>query len=334
MLLYVARATLRGRFAAPSFEAWGVAPADVLWDEATLEIGVSDMSGLRRLALAVGGRPVAVEPGPHVFRSGALARLAGVSLQAGADFAIEIVLDGSGALQVLPVGAESEVKIAGDWPHPGFIGAFLPIEREIGADGFAARWTVPELARNFPQAWQERDVSADALAEAGVGVQLALPGDVYQQTDRIAKYGILLVGLTFATIFVLGIVRPARAHFVQYLLVAASICVFYLLLLSLSEHVAFPIAYAIASAIDVVVVALYAARTIRPLLGAVLAGLLALVHGFMYLLIQAEDYALLAGSIGLLLVLVATMIVTRSIDWFAIGEEGRRDDAPLPAGTA
>src|SRR5262249_17032958 len=187
---------------------------------------------------------------------------------------------------------------------------------------------------NFPQSWQNGDISPETLAASSIGVELALPGDVYQQTDRIAKYGILLVSLTFATIFVLGIVRPARAHFVQYLLVAGSISVFYLLLLALSEHIPFGIAYAIASAIDVIVIALYAARTIRRLIGAVLGGLLALVHGFMYLLLQAEDYALLAGSIGLLLVLVATMIVTRNIDWFSVGEEDRRGGVPAPAGSA
>ncbi|HET6224453.1 MAG TPA: inner membrane CreD family protein [Dongiaceae bacterium] len=154
------------------------------------------------------------------------------------------------------------------------------------------------------------------------------PGDSYQQTDRIVKYGVLVIALTFATIFVVGLVRAARAHMVQYLLVAASICIFYLLVLSLSEHVRFATAYGIASAVDVATVALYVWRTVTRLAGYIVAATLGLVHGWMYVLLQMEDYVLLSGSIGLLLALIAVMYATRNIDWFRIGLPPRGEAAP------
>lgn len=335
VLVYLAEAKLNGRFAPPQFETWGVAPADILWNEATLALGISDMSGIRRMALEVDARPVPVSPGMlkgQLFRSGAHARLSGLTPGAGLAFSVDLALNGSQWLQFLPVGAETTLEIAGDWPHPNFIGAFLPVEREIGAQGFAARWTVSQLARNYPQAWRAADLSFETVDDARVGLDLTLPGDTYQQAERVAKYGVLIVGLTFSTIFLLGLLRSARAHLVQYLLVGGSICVFYLLLLSLSEHISFRLAYVAASGIDIATIALYTARTIRPLVGAIMAALLAVLHGFMYLLLQAEDYALLAGSVGLLVCLIVVMIVTRNIDWFPVGEEPRRNSAAAPAG--
>jgi inner membrane protein len=335
VLVYLAEAKLEGRFAPPQFDSWGIAPGDILWNEATLALGITDMSGIRRMELQVNSRPVPVSPGMltgQIFRSGAHARLATLTRDTGFAFSVDLALNGSQRLEFLPVGGDTTLQIAADWPHPNFIGAFLPVERKIDAQGFTARWTVSQLARNYPQAWRAADLSFDTVDDARIGLDLTLPGDTYQQTDRIAKYGVLIVGLTFSTIFLLGLLRSARAHFVQYLLVGGSICVFYLLLLSLSEHISFRLAYAIASAIDIAVIALYTARTIRPLLGAIMAALLAALHGFMYLLLQAEDYALLAGSIGLLACLIVVMIVTRNIDWFAIGEDSRRNSAAAPAG--
>lgn len=333
VLVYLAEAKLTGRFSTPQFGAWGVAPADVLWDEATLALGITDMSGIRSLSLAVSGEPVKVSPATlrgQIFASGAHARLA-LSPGAAPAFSVDIALNGSESLQFLPMGGETTLTIAGNWPHPSFIGAFLPVERDIAADGFAARWTVSQLSRDYPQSWRSSDLAFDKIEDGRIGLGLVLPGDAYQQTDRIMKYGILIVGLTFSTIFVLGLLRSVRAHFVQYLLVGGSICVFYLLLLSLAEHLRFPLAYAIASVIDIATIALYAARTIRPLLGGIMAALLASLHGYMYLLMQAEDYSLLAGSFGLLAVLLAIMIVTRNIDWFAKGEEVHRTGSPAPA---
>ena len=157
------------------------------------------------------------------------------------------------------------------------------------------------------------------LSASAIGVQLVRPGDVYQQSDRIVKYGLLVIGLTFATIFVVGLLTDVRAHMVQYLLVGGSICIFYLLVLSLSEQIRFDLAYGIASAVDIAVVSLYVGRTVRRHVGLIAAAVLAMIHGWMFVLLQMEDFVLLSGTIGLLLALVTVMYVTRNVDWYRIG---------------
>jgi inner membrane protein involved in colicin E2 resistance len=134
------------------------------------------------------------------------------------------------------------------------------------------------------------------------------------------KYGILVIGLTFGTIFVVGLLKQDRVHLVQYLLIGASITLFYLLLLSLAEQMDFALSYLIASLVDIAIVAWYAGATIRCLMGWVTGGVLAAVHGYMYVLLQMESYSLLSGTVGLLVALLGVMIATRKVDWFALGE--------------
>src|SRR5262249_16514213 len=162
----------------------------------------------------------------------------------------------------LPLGNETTLAMKADWPSPGFIGNFLPAERSIDSTGFNARWTVSSLARNYPQSWTSDELDFAGVNDGRLGVALVLPGDAYQQVDRIVKYGVLVIGLTFATIFVVGLLRARRAHMVQYLLVGCSICLFYLLTLSLAEQIRFFYAYAIASVVDVGMIALYLGRTV------------------------------------------------------------------------
>ena len=160
-----------------------------------------------------------------------------------------------------------------------------------------------------------------------IGVALVEPGDVHQQTDRIVKYALLVVALTFGTIFVVGLLKRDRVHLVQYLLIGAALALFYLLLLSLAEQMAFGWAYAIASGVDIAIVGIYAGATINRVIGWVTGLLLAALHGYMFTLLQMENYALLAGTIGLFALLILTMIVTRRIDWFSIGDDLARSAA-------
>src|SRR5262249_55611311 len=182
-------------------------------------------------------------------------------------------------------------------------------ERSIDAKGFTARWTVSALARNYPQSWTSDELDFATVNDGRLGVELVLPGDAYQQIDRIVKYGILVIGLTFATIFVVGLLNASRAHLVQYLLVGCSICLFYLLALSLAEQIRFLYAYVVASVVDVGMIALYLGRTVARRAGFVTGAMLAVVHAYMYLLLQMEDYVLLAGTLRLLLALALVMSV-------------------------
>jgi inner membrane protein len=333
VLVYGAEVTMTGRIDGAAFAEWNVAPADILWNEATIALGIADIAGIRQVGLEVDGRPVALNPGlpaTALFAAGLQGRLPSApgAAEAAREFKLRLSLKGSRELAFLPLGSETRIEMRSNWPHPNFTGAALPETRTIAGDGFRAGWTQSYLARPYPQAWREGDLKFADLPDSRIGVAFVQPGDSYQQTDRIVKYGVLVIALTFATIFVVGLVRAARAHMVQYLLVAASICIFYLLVLSLSEHVRFATAYGIASAVDVATVALYVWRTVTRLAGYIVAATLGLVHGWMYVLLQMEDYVLLSGSIGLLLALIAVMYATRNIDWFRIGLPPRGEAAP------
>jgi inner membrane protein len=332
LLVYAADIRLTGRLPAASFAGLHVAPGDVLWDEASVAIGVADMGGIRQLVLKLDGKALDPVPGMmrgQLFAGGAHAALQSANSQTAHDFAIEIQLNGSGQLQFLPMGNQTTVEVTSNWPHPGFTGNFLPAERSIGAQGFTARWKVSALARSYPQVWTNDQLDFSQVNDGRLGVELTLPGDAYQQIDRIVKYGILVIGLTFATIFVVDLLKSARTHFVQYLQVGAALCLFYLLALSLAEQIRFVYAYSIASAADIGMIALYLARTVSRFTGLLVGAVLAAIYGYMYMLLQMEDFVLLSGTVGLFLALGCVMYATRNVDWFSLGQrlEASRPEA-------
>jgi inner membrane protein len=321
VLVYTSDIELTGSFAPANFAEWAIPSGDIKWNDAMLLFGVSDIKGIVDLDMSLAGRTLVPASGPvgaKIFQNGLQARVSGLQAGKPHDFAVKLSLNGSGSLQFLPMGSSTEINLASDWPDPSFIGTALPQARTIKADGFQAHWQTTYISRPYPAQWRAGDLSTD-LQNSAFGVALTRPGDVYQQSDRIAKYGLMVIGLTFATIFVVGLLTDVRAHMVQYLLVGGSICIFYLLVLALSEQIRFDFAYGIASAVDIAVVALYVARTVRRLIGVVTAIVLALIHGWMFVLLQMEDYVLLSGTVGLLLALITVMYVTRNVDWYRIG---------------
>ena len=323
MLVYGADVAVSGRFAAPDFATLGVTPSQIAWQSASLVLGVSGVRAINAVSLKAAGRDREIEAGVlpyHPFGDGVRASLPLDTGSKAFDFAFTLALNGRGHLSFQPLGRQSEITISSDWSHPNFTGTPLPAKREIGADGFAAAWSISHIATGSPLSWLTHEYKLEPDRITTIGVALAEPGDVHQQTDRIVKYGILVIGLTFGTMFVVGALKHDRVHLVQYLLIGASITLFYLLLLSLAEQMDFARSYFIASLVDIAIVAWYAGATIRRLMGWVTGAILALVHAYMYVLLQMESYALLSGTIGLLVALVSVMIATRKIDWFALGE--------------
>jgi inner membrane protein len=243
-------------------------------------------------------------------------------------FALELAFRGSASLNFAPLADQTVIDIDADWPHPDFSGRTLPDDRSITGRGFTARWSLGALTRAFPASWRMGELNPENLWTTSVGVAFVEPGDVHQQTDRILKYGVLVIGLTFATIFINGLIGRKRVHPVQYLLVGTALCLFYLLLLSLSEQIGFGAAYILASIVDIALIAWYAWRTMSRKLGYATALLLAALQSCMYVLLQMEDYALLSGTVALFLALLAAMIATRNVDWYRIGpdlpSEGQR----------
>lgn len=315
---------LEGRFPAQDLAQFRREAVDT-WQgqQAELRLLLGDLRGLQGVDdLKINGLPAR-------FRSSAqhLGGLASVVIPIDLDalgdqpiaFSMTLHLAGTGSMAWLPLARTTDVHVQAPWPDPSFIGAALPMERTVTAKGFDAHWRVLDLNRNFGQRWRQGDATVDAaLRDATFGVQLYQPVDVYQRNLRAGKYGVLFIGATFVAFFLVEVLRRLRVHPVQYLMIGAALATFYVVLLALSEQIAFAAAYTVAAASVVLIVGGYAAAVLRARrAGLILGGALALVYAILYGLIAAEQYALLIGSFVLLGMVALTMYLTRRIDWYA-----------------
>lgn len=315
--------------------------------------------------LTWGSRPLRLSPGSEegeLWHSGLRAGipdLAAGKADAVYTFAFDLAVNGSESLSFLPLGKQTTVALKSNWASPSFCGEFLPARRTVRDTGFEAQWNVSWLGRNYPQQWRtsqkeapaapssgswngreitqelppadprqmvaKGQVAAQTLDDSAFGVQLFQPVDAYQKTERSTKYAALFLVLTFLTFFLYEQLNPFSIHPVQYLLVGFALCLFYLLLLSISEHSSFGLAYLTAAAATVLLIGGYSAAILHGALRALLMTfVLGTLYGYLYVLLQLEDYALLLGSLGLFLILALVMYLTRRIDW------GSPRRSPLP----
>ncbi len=323
--VYRADLSWKGTFLRPDFSNWRIAPQDILWEDAWLSVGIPDLRGIRSgVALTWGGRSFQFEPGAGgggLWDSGLSVRMPELeTAEKGIvyAFAFDLGLNGSQRLEFLPLGKQTKVSVKSNWPSPSFAGAFLPDSRRVTGTGFDATWNVSWLGRGYPQQWRSDDVKSENVFASAFGVELFLPVDSYQKTERSVKYGVLFLLLTFLTFFLYEVFNPFSLHPIQYLLVGSAICLFYLLLLSISEHLSFGLAYGAASAATVLLIGGYSAAILRGALRALLmSAVLGGLYGYLYVLLQLEDYALLLGSFGLFVILALVMYLTRKVDWSA-----------------
>ena len=325
VIVYRTTVKLRGTLAPPDLARLNAQATAVHWDRASTTVEVSDLRGTLAVSpLTFGDRRVDLEPmsesSPFATGIRGLTPLA-PDTTSPIPFAVELTLAGSEALRFVPTGKATEVRLASPWPDPGFSGAFLPTSRETGAQGFQARWQVSYLARNFPHVWLDANVDRTTMRgqrqASSFGVTFVQSVDHYQQAERAVKYGLLFVMLTFTVFLLWELLRNLRLHPVQYLLIGAALVVFYLLLLSLAEHMRFALAYGVAAAATIVLVAGYSASVLSAgLRGAVgIGGWLTALYGVLFVLLQLEDVALLIGSVFVFLMLALVMFLTRRIDW-------------------
>ena len=237
----------------------------------------------------------------------------------GYSFAFELSLNGSQSLQYVPLGRTTKVELSSPWGTPSFGGAFLPDEREVADDKFTASWEILDLNRNYPQSWIGNKYNVYASA---FGVDLLVPVDEYQKSTRSAKYAILIIALTFMIFFFSEIFNKKRVHPIQYLLVGLALVLFYSLLLSISEVFGFDLAYLLSAGATTGLIVGYS-RAILPTarMASFQGFILAFLYLFVYTILQLEDYALLAGSVGLFVILSTIMYLSRKIDWYAVGEK-------------
>ena len=315
-----------------------VSEESYLFKDAVISLGIPDMKGINEaINFKMNDTSYSFNPGLYtndIFASGASFEF-NLQKQKEYTFVFDINLNGSSSLKFLPFGKETDVALQSTWNSPSFEGSFLPDKREINDNGFTASWKVLQLNRNFPQQglgsfiseidYDEDDYNKEDKSSA-FGVKLLLPIDEYQKTIRSVKYCTMFIIITFLTFFFVEVLNKKRIHPIQYLLVGFSICLFYVLLLSISEHLKFDSAYLIGCISILALITLYAKNIFKNnKLTIIFSSLLALLYGFFYSLLQLEDYALLLGSIGLFTILSTIMYLTRKVDWYGISSEERKE---------
>lgn len=331
--LFHLESRVSGSFVVPAHYGVGDDLASYRFEQPFLAVGISDVRGIQNaLKLSLDGRTLDFAPGSCSQRLGEGVH-APLPLEASAaeqrfDYAFELALLGSSRLDITPVGRDSQVSLKADWPHPSFGGEFLPVERSIGADGFSARWRTSFFASSMEEALQNcfAGKGCDTFDSRGFGVSLVDPVDQYLKADRALKYALLFIGLTFAGFFLFEVLKGLALHPVQYALVGLALALFYLLLLSLAEHIGFERAYLASAGACVALIGFYLCTVLRSVVrGCAFGAGLALLYAMLYGLLRAEDYALLMGSLLLFALLAGVMALTRRLDWYGVG---RRADEP------
>ena len=328
IVVYNSKATFDGDFTNISLDQFKALPENILWKDANVLFTLSDFRGITEdIELNWNGNKSFFSSGAKLpFARESNIALSGiytpVQINDGGkgkyNFHFESNLKGSASLNIVPVGKTTKVMLKSNWQNPSFIGAFLPDKRVVNEKGFSASWKVLHLNRDFPQQWTGN--APETLTQSSFGVNLITPNDNYQQSSRSVKYAILIIALVFMAFFFTEILNNKRVHPFNYILIGLALCIFYTLLLSISEFLTFNISYLIASFLTICLVFLYSKSIFQ---NTQLSGLVALVmltlYGFIFIIIQLEDTSLLIGSIGLFTILSITMYISRRINWQNVG---------------
>ena len=328
--VYLAHVTVSGQFIARDF-AQPKNAGEPKWEEARLLILNSESRSLRAVdGLKIGDETPAIAADSYAGMAGVSAAVPVYAQTAGVvPFSFELTLAGSERLTFLPLARRAQIELSSGWRHPKFEGAPAPLNPRIGDDGFHATWSVLEINRNFGQSWFDTNVRPDApvvtaFAATGVGVTFYEPVDIYQRNYRAVHYAMLIIAITFLTFLLWEQLAGIAIHGVQYLMVGLALALFYLLLLALSEHVDFDLAYAISAGALVALITIYLNGVLRRWSLSLGAGAgLATLYSLLYWILRSEDYSLLMGALLLFGVLAVLMIATRKVDWSSVGRRSQ-----------
>ena len=322
-------------------------------------MAVGDARGIRTAQFTLGSQALALKPGTfHPAYSRGLHAALPESVRGKADgltATLDLELVGTERLSIVPLGGSTEVLMTSSWPHPSFAGRFLPSEREITKAGFSAQWRLSSLATTAQAdiaegkpvcvggdsggayaSARDSDYSAAAVPAQGhcadsFSVAFVEPVNPYSLSDRAIKYGVLFIALTFVAVGLFEVMKKLRVHPVQYLLVGSALCSFFLLLVSLSEHLPFGVSYAVAASACVLLLGYYASHILGGLArGIPLAGGIGVLYGLLYVLLQLEQTALVVGAVALFLVLAAVMVLTREVNWYGLAPGGTTPPRATP----
>lgn len=319
-VVYTADMDVSGNFPAVDLSEQDVKPEDILWDKASVVIQTSNIKGIRSsMKVNLGSTSMSMNPKftKDYLNTIQSELIPGFKEMAATDipFSFDLKINGSERLQFIPIGKETKVKMTSNWHSPSYNGNYLPIETsdKNTENGFTRDWEVYQINRQFEQVFFH---SIPDLTRFAFGADLIIPVDEYQKSERTAKYGFLVIGLTLLVFLMIQIGSKIYIHPFQYVMIGLALVMFYTLLISISEHSSFLKAYIIAASAVLVLITVYSRFVLKGIkFPALVAFSLASLYGFIYVIIQLENYALLVGSIGLFVILAIIMFASRKIDW-------------------
>ncbi|WGF91273.1 cell envelope integrity protein CreD [Aequorivita marisscotiae] len=319
-VVYSAAIDVTGNFPKIDFSVGDILDENILWEKATVLLNTSNLKGIKTTPIVnLASETLTMTPqysneNLNTIQSNYIPN-AKELLATSHPFSFNLKINGSESLNFLPIGKETDVTMKSNWHSPSFDGNFLPedTDKEISKDGFSASWRILQINRQFEQSFFGQ---LPNLTTSAFGTKLIIPVDEYQKSERTAKYGFMVIGLTLLVFLLIQLVSKIYIHPFQYVMIGLALVMFYTLLISISEHSTFFKAYSIAAVSVLGLVTVYSRAIIKgfkfPML---ICASLASLYGFIYVIIQLENYALLVGSIGLFLILSTIMFASRNIDW-------------------
>lgn len=322
--VFTATMDFSGHFVPTNFALKDIKAKDIIWEKATMVLQTSNLKGIKsNVVLNLNGKPYTFQTNFNntntykaldVLETNYLNALE-LSDTTNDSFKTSIVFNGSQQIKLIPIGKSTTMQMTSNWAHPSFDGNYLPNDetKEITDEGFKADWKVLSVNRAFSQMHFNKIPNLKPFA---FGTKFVVMVDEYQKSERSAKYGFLVIGLTFLIFFLIQTISKIAIHPFQYFMIGLALIMFYTLLVSISEHSNFLKAYLIAGTSVVALITLYSKSILKNLKFSMLIGVsLTALYAFIYVIIQLENYALLVGSIGLFVILAAVMFVSRKIDW-------------------
>lgn len=347
-VVYNANVDMKVEFAGFDSKELPVKPEEINWAKTKVIFGVEDVKGLATNPTVLWGDSLFVmKSNSQYFKlfpntmavDFPLTNILGSQVK----FDMQVQLKGSKSLNFLPLANQTNIEAIGDWGNPSFSGGYLPEGRDVTDFKFSAKWQIPNFSRKLPSQWSGENTPiysfmglallddnyvdsevTKAVATANVAtdmdmVQINFLPEVnnYQKTNRVAKYGILIIVLTFASLFFTEIIKKQRVHLIQYILIGVAMVLFYSLLLAISEHLGFNMAYLIASIATIALIGSFVRMITANNNTAILfAGILGLFYSFIFVLMQLRDYSLIVGTVGVFIILAVLMRVSTKVNWY------------------
>jgi len=323
--VYRCEATFSGKFTIPDLQSQGIAESSILWDQVFVSFFISDLKGISEETRIVwdddtmvfkagAGRAGTFSSGLH---TSVPIKSEDIVTKRSFSYKVDLKLKGSASFFVVPIGKQTSVSLSSSWSSPKFTGTFLPETRTVTDEGFKATWKVLSYNRDFPDVWSGS--INNELYRNIIGTELFMEINTYSKTDRTVKYGFLFILFTFIVFFFAEVFSKIRIHPIHYTLVGISLVIFYILLLSFAEHMNFNLAYLIAMLATSGLISFYSFSIYRKkIVGFITTFELLLLYGFVFVILHMYEYALLAGSVGVFVILSIVMFFSRSINWYSV----------------